>query len=628
MEQVFDLSAALAHYIVGQKRTGANKQFVFMRGEDVVKGPYQQKRLTNVLDRTAVFDSWQTPCVVKPLSCLTSKDGTFIQYPNIMADYKLEYEDYLETFTGLQYFILKSAPVIDVGHAINNKSNSWIPSVAEDLILGLCHCNIVGVGDMNLRNILVDPAKRVLYIIDFDDNLGKDRDDEMFYFNKPPAKKLKWYEQVAGHYTKVANRLTPLLTDPIVISNNLQPRVERAINLLRKYGTITQPEKILTIVNGKVIIKPEVKTEIKTEVKTEVKTIAEPSISDPKNGQMVWKGIRGAASKTFSGVDFDVAKSALQKYIRRGMTEKALLVAIELYRLGEVGGDAGVTNMYNRLAIIANEDIGPANLALVLEVTRLVESGDRDINKLAAIVQLMSESAKTRLMSHAWRAYATPEGRLLAPKYMIPIDTDYNDSDLTYISENSKSSIFLESDPESIRPYILIFYKRLYEKDFNALSWAYFYLETVKDMTLAKRKKCIDTTIKGTTGKATILLWKVLSYFLAPEVHDALIQAYYNHTENKPFISNAILIALYSVTYTKMNLESNIAVWNQHPYLHQMLNGELKLEIDPFVIDKHTSKGRSMGMNIQDFVDEGAVVENQDVQYYNKTLADLYKERY
>lgn len=48
------------------------------------------------------------------------------------------------------------------------------------------------------------------------------------------------------------------------------------------------------------------------------------------------------ATKTFSGIDFDVAKSALQKYIRRNMPEKAILAAIELYRLGEIGGSPGV----------------------------------------------------------------------------------------------------------------------------------------------------------------------------------------------------------------------------------------------------------------------------------------------
>ena len=95
--------------------------------------------------------------------------------------------------------------------------------------------------------------------------------------------------------------------------------------------------------------------------------MAVPEVVMPRNiGQMTWKGLRGGSSKTYSGLDLDVVKSALQKYIRRNMPQKALLSAIELYRFGEVGGIAAVTNMYNRLAIIANEDIGPANLSLVL----------------------------------------------------------------------------------------------------------------------------------------------------------------------------------------------------------------------------------------------------------------------
>lgn len=71
-----------------------------------------------------------------------------------MADYRLESEPYTKTFSGLRYNILKNAPVTDIGHAIPN--NQWITTEAEDLILALCHCNILGVGDMNMRNTSVD----------------------------------------------------------------------------------------------------------------------------------------------------------------------------------------------------------------------------------------------------------------------------------------------------------------------------------------------------------------------------------------------------------------------------------------------------------------------------------------
>src|SRR5205085_1316659 len=167
-------------------------------------------------------------------------------------------------------------------------TNPWIYPLLEDVLISLCHCNILGVGDMNVRNTLVNPKTQQFYIIDFDDNLTKDRDDEVFYFNKPPGKKLSWYDNVAIHYNSVADRLTPLLTDEIVLKNNLLPRVERAINLLQRHAKTSVPQKMLTL-----------------------------NIVNTNLGHMTWKGLFGGASKTFSNIDFDIAKSVLQIYIRR-----------------------------------------------------------------------------------------------------------------------------------------------------------------------------------------------------------------------------------------------------------------------------------------------------------------------
>jgi len=838
MEEGFDFTTALTYDIVGQKRIGKYKQFVFIHNNYAIKGPYQQGNLNNVISRSQIFTAWTTPCVVRAIDYLMTKDGTFVRFPNVMAGYKLESELYHETFSGLQYNVLKTPPVIDIGHAF--LTNPWIPNEVEDLLLALCHCNILGVGDMNMRNILVDPIKHTFYIIDFDDNLGKDRDDQEFYFNKASAKKYRWYEKVAHHYNKVADRLIPLLTDPIVTTNNLISRVERAINLLRRFGTteikglttgitfIGDVKQILTELAGGTLqqheinrlaaaittrtpkqpailqipgpatqipiqtnvicvkvkdIRPKYKdlkqwaedpnnvyigrrgvVFITDETGTKVRypshdsiwanpfkiegiTTRETSIQQYRNyilnklqngeisideleklrgktlgcwckeggqdipchgdvlvellelnkqgllkvpikeritagpiptqlppvkrvpiptqippiknvpiptqippvekipiltptrltlqiqqptrkiGQMVWKGLRGGATKTYSGLDFDIAKSALQKYIRRNMPQKAILAAIELYRLGEVGGDLGVNNMYNRLAIIANEDIGPANLPLVLEVTKIVESGDRHVARLATMVQLMAESSKTRMISHAWRAYANPEGRAIAMKIGLPVDTAFTESDIIYINENKNSDLFLTSDPENIRPYILIFLKRLYEKDFNAYSWVYFFLETAKDTTLTKRRKFIHGNPRSTTGKADILIWKALSKILPPETHDILVEAYYNHTENRPFLQNAILIALYELPYKKFNIEPAVEIWRQQPVLQQMLNGDFTFEVDPYVIDKHTRKGRTMGKTIKEFVEEGSVVIPQSKEYYSKTLETIYKTR-
>jgi replication-associated recombination protein RarA len=56
--------------------------------------------------------------------------------------------------------------------------------------------------------------------------------------------------------------------------------------------------------------------------------------------------------------------SALQKDIRRGVEEEALIFALELEAFGQ-------TILWNRLKIISSEDIGPANPAAVLLISEL-----------------------------------------------------------------------------------------------------------------------------------------------------------------------------------------------------------------------------------------------------------------
>lgn len=607
----FDFKRALEEDIVGQKRTGKNKPFVFFKDKFVIKGPYKsQKRFENVIIRSKIFEQWRTPCVVKSVDSFNTEEGNFIVFPNIMHKYKLDYFLYTETFSGLTYKVVKDPPVIDLGKAL--PENPWIFNILEDTILALCHCNILNVGDMNLRNILIDLKIKEIYIIDFDDDLTSDRDDEVFYFNKKPGKKLNWYSHVYTYYYNTAIKLKDLFDSAVIKNNNnLKNRLERAIELLMRYSKHSELIKELDV--------------------TETTKIETPKSTEKSIGKMVWKGLK-RGSKTYSGIDLDIIKSAVQKYIRRSMTEKAILSAVEMYRLKEVGGSAAVTNLYNRLAIIANEDIGPSNLPLVLEVTQMVESDEiRDLETLITIVDLLSKSKKTRIMSHAWRTFCTPEGREIASEKGVVIDNDFTDSDLKFIEKNKNSSIFYDSDPEELRYYILTFLNRLIEKDFNAFSWVYYFIEYCKSNNIDKikrRRKFIEKNKRSFTNKYDILIWRALSKVIPATTHDILVEAYYNHTENRPFLQHAIIIALYNLPYEKFNIEPYVQSWKKKgSEIQKMLNGEYSLEIDDFVIDKHTLQGKKMGKGIKEFVEEGSIVIPQDPKFYNKTLEEIYKIR-
>lgn len=588
MVDIFD------EHIIGQKRTSRSKPFVFLTDEFAIKGPYTKnsKRLENVLSRSDIFEAWNTPCVVNVYDNLQEGNDVYVRFPNIMKGYELQWEEHIDPFNNKQYRLLNDSPVTDIRTSLD--TNKWIYNEVENLLVGLCHCNILGIGDMNLRNCMVDQVKKVFYIIDYDDDLGTDRDDEYFYFNKAPAAKLKWYENVKHLYPKVSTRLRNLLNNKIVIEKNLISRVNRAIALLDKYSNVDRP----------------------------VENIEKDSSTNKP--VMEWHGLMAPTTITASGLSFDIAKSALQKYVRRNIPGKAILAAIEIYRFAEVGGNAGVTNLFNRLAIIAGEDVGTANLPLVLEVIRTVSTGDRDLYRMIAMVHAMCDSLKTRLMNHMWYAYGNPFGREEAKKRGIKIDEELRSDDIEFIA--NPLDIFLEGDPEALKPLVQIFYKRLLEKDFNACVWASEFLQKSKDLKVKSRKKF--SRIRGNTTSPDILLWKVLEKMLDIDIYEILANAYYTQSESRIFLELAILTTLIGINYEKYDLEPIMNIWKQQQQLlNDMLTGVYKLEVDDYVIDKHTRKGKSMGKNIKDFVTEGALVIPQDPNQDVKILREIYENR-
>jgi hypothetical protein len=115
--------------------------------------------------------------------------------------------------------------------------------------------------------------------------------------------------------------------------------------------------------------------------------------------------------RTWNNFRPDVIKSGLQKYVRRGATEKALFCAgeLDLFKYAEDGRAEGIrTNFIHRMMIIYLEDIGTANLALwpILDaqVFALLAARRKDAAKevelISQMVREMCASEKSRSCSH------------------------------------------------------------------------------------------------------------------------------------------------------------------------------------------------------------------------------------
>ena len=130
-------------------------------------------------------------------------------------------------------------------------------------------------------------------------------------------------------------------------------------------------------------------------------------------------------SLTINNIDLQFLKSALQKYIRRNMTQKAMWCGLEwgLLRCDKEAAESSVksviTNLRNRLRIIYVEDTGIANLDLLEYINDRVNVINYEKNPLGIdmdknivnIISNLSQSYHTRICSYVNSIYKIYKNR-------------------------------------------------------------------------------------------------------------------------------------------------------------------------------------------------------------------------
>lgn len=378
-------------------------------------------------------------------------------------------------------------------------------------------------------------------------------------------------------------------------------------------------------------------------------------------GLMIYKGPM-AGSLTWSGKSIDVMKSVLQKGIRRRLINTALIAAIELYRMNEVGGRCIQSNMFNRLAVITVEDIGIANLHLVQFALGVLIKDERHLAQLTSLVKLLAQSQKTRLASHLWTVYTNGKASQVANQRGLVVDLICpSQLDTQFIQTATQlainylrqehlvgkgSGIFMEGDPTECQPLAEMFYLRLCEKNPNALGWARIYLESSQSSKLKVKRR------SGRT-KPDIILWEMMKLrarqlSLSAKIInliETLQEGYFTYSENRPFLVLGVMLFLYPLDQLEdPHLQANsvkelcIESISQYPQedfkdadesiiygLQSLMSGRYQLIVEDYMIDKHTKEGKQAGSNRQKFVIEGAKVIPQHPQYYNHLLAEIYQ---
>jgi hypothetical protein len=124
----------------------------------------------------------------------------------------------------------------------------------------------------------------------------------------------------------------------------------------------------------------------------------------------------GIIGKSPNNIELDVLKSALQKYIRRQETDKAMTIIDEMYRVINLKEEdekvirSLTSNFVNRLIVTCVEDIGIGNPFIPIQIHSLVQKfrEDNERSTLRKIVFLLSESEKSREISHLRATFSKP----------------------------------------------------------------------------------------------------------------------------------------------------------------------------------------------------------------------------
>jgi len=352
--------------------------------------------------------------------------------------------------------------------------------------------------------------------------------------------------------------------------------------------------------------------------------------------------VKFRSETSMNGQKLDILKSGIQKYIRRSNFEKAIWCCIELDLFAYVeGGEKIRTNMIHRLMVIYLEEIGLSNLGILERVNYIVfellsvrklrkeissnqkfrKIRKKEMKLLIEVVYLLSTSEHGRMLSHynsvITRYDEIPEASKVAKMfYPSIIDIRSQICDLPF----PKLKILLGKYESVTRKEVDNIVSALELSLDCALFWADKVIEKVKD--IEKREKHYNRK------NPEFLVFYVLDEYIEkykpfPKKYFDVCKRWFIELKIKEnFMCFSILILMIlrakelpfeSEKYKSLDL---VEIYSKN------LRNE-SIEIDEFVIDMHTRKGKMEGSGKKIFATEGAKVENE-----SKLVNVMYKNFY
>jgi hypothetical protein len=342
------------------------------------------------------------------------------------------------------------------------------------------------------------------------------------------------------------------------------------------------------------------------------------SLSEP-----IYQGLRGG-SKIRGGIDVDIAKSALQKAIRRNDVWLALTMALRLNEFKDFGKPIH-SNLINRLPVIAGEDVGMANLKTVKIVDEYVEkirnSQDSCVETLIEIVLLMCASEKSRLGSHVNAVYYQA---LSTPLYYDRLNL-FRPSILKEFEKNDEKM----EDEQDLDHFLI-------EKILNLLGskdssedkkmMTFFYLRSLLNSNNKYKIPRGYPKKRNIQSEPIFIIWNELLKMNKDEMIEILYKQFLNENERHIYLVLAMMVFFFGNEVERKEYDVKKMIQDLGG-VEKIVNYAMytKVIIPDYAIDKHTKKGRSSGKDGLTFVLEGAYVENESEWSKKwKILGEIY----
>jgi len=327
------------------------------------------------------------------------------------------------------------------------------------------------------------------------------------------------------------------------------------------------------------------------------------------------------SSRSFNGYKLDILKSAVQKYLRRREFHKMVWCVGEIYLFQvyaksdtEKRATKGIiSNLINRLIIMLDEEMLFSECERYLLVRKYMEdfekSDRRNFECLFKICDVMCGARMIRRNSDI-RGYWSPRNKALK--------IDDGDSTDEYYFKKFKEK-FEENDSECFIWMFKIFYRgaegevvRYRRKENIYMIWEYLFgRENIKENEVLMR--CLEYRLKEfyKKNRGERFIFLTASIDIAMYKGKDVKKNWFDCSKKVKFDINDLVKAEDEKFGDVDIVESVYEKWG-------------KMEIDDYAIDMHTSAGRKMGKNKVDFIASGAVVVDEDKEYFVKEWRDCY----